>query len=420
MFAETVKFFEPGIALATRKSSGGRSSKPKVENYYKILDTRSNATPQTIKAKYIEQVKAFPPETHPEEFQRIRRAYETLRNPVKRREYDMLRKYGGRIEKLMEEAFGFMEREQWKKAESLFRQALEIAPENLQVRLGLAVVAFWQGDQRNFEEELQRATDLAPSEEEKVRVFSLKVKLLLDDERPEEALQVLNIVEKQYPGHREMLHHLYVPVYTQLGREDELWSMTRESLPVPGSESPEDIYLFIHWFNTMIDLEKWQYWSHVQQRIRRFLKSLQGEEDKLMVLKALLNEHDNFYEGGFFRGAEMLTDLMHILDGKNPQVQERRRRTRDMVRLEKELERIRDDEQLVPLIGIYAFEWFYEGYMPPEVLFFLRKSIPPEVLTAMEEMDDELAAGIMKLRKKYPLIYKRFEDRWDGCLALNK
>lgn len=50
--------------METKRQSGRRGAKPKVENYYKILDTRSNATQQTIKAKYIAQVKAFPPQQH--------------------------------------------------------------------------------------------------------------------------------------------------------------------------------------------------------------------------------------------------------------------------------------------------------------------------------------------------------------------
>jgi len=43
----------------------------------------------------------------------------------------------------------------------------------------------------------------------------------------------------------------------------------------------------------------------------------------------------------------------------------------------------------------------------------LRERIPPSLLKAMEKMKDELAGSIVKLRQKYPLIYKRFQDRWD-------
>lgn len=66
------------------KKTNRRKKKQSMENYYKILNTRANASQLTIKKKYIEMVKQYPPETHPEEFQKIRQAYETLRDPVKR------------------------------------------------------------------------------------------------------------------------------------------------------------------------------------------------------------------------------------------------------------------------------------------------------------------------------------------------
>ena len=77
--------------------------KGKIENLYKILGTRSNIGQGRIKEKYIEKLKQFPPETHPEEFQEIRRAYEILRDVNKRKQYDMRRKYGEKLEKIMEE-----------------------------------------------------------------------------------------------------------------------------------------------------------------------------------------------------------------------------------------------------------------------------------------------------------------------------
>ena len=86
--------------METKKPTRGRSKKPKLENFYKILGVRANATQSAIKQKYIVSVKSLPPETHPEEFQQVRRAYETLRDPLKRRQYDLLRKFGGKFDKI--------------------------------------------------------------------------------------------------------------------------------------------------------------------------------------------------------------------------------------------------------------------------------------------------------------------------------
>ena len=147
--------------MEDKKRARRRTRKPKVENYYKILGVRANATQDAIKKKYIEMVKAFPPETHPEEFQRIRRAYETLRDPVRRSEYELQRKYGGQLEKIMEESFEFMEAGQPDKAVKLLSQAVNISPDTCSIRLALARALLLQGDDGAFQDQIQRAFDVA-------------------------------------------------------------------------------------------------------------------------------------------------------------------------------------------------------------------------------------------------------------------
>ena len=49
-----------------------------------ILGVPANASEAEIRAAYLSKVKEFPPDRSPEEFERIRDAYDTLRDPRKR------------------------------------------------------------------------------------------------------------------------------------------------------------------------------------------------------------------------------------------------------------------------------------------------------------------------------------------------
>src|SRR5262249_2290245 len=49
-----------------------------------ILGVRPDANPEEIRAAYVRKVKEHPPDRSPEEFERIRDAYETLRDPRRR------------------------------------------------------------------------------------------------------------------------------------------------------------------------------------------------------------------------------------------------------------------------------------------------------------------------------------------------
>ena len=49
-----------------------------------VLGVRANASDEEIRAAYLSKVKEFPPDRSPGEFEKIRDAYETLRDPRKR------------------------------------------------------------------------------------------------------------------------------------------------------------------------------------------------------------------------------------------------------------------------------------------------------------------------------------------------
>jgi curved DNA-binding protein CbpA len=53
-------------------------------NPRQALGVAERATEEEIRAAYLRKVKEHPPESSPEEFERIRDAYETLRDPRRR------------------------------------------------------------------------------------------------------------------------------------------------------------------------------------------------------------------------------------------------------------------------------------------------------------------------------------------------
>jgi curved DNA-binding protein CbpA len=52
-----------------------------MEDPYQILELGPEATTEEIRAAYLRKIKQFPPERHPEEFERVRDAYDELRDP---------------------------------------------------------------------------------------------------------------------------------------------------------------------------------------------------------------------------------------------------------------------------------------------------------------------------------------------------
>jgi curved DNA-binding protein CbpA len=64
--------------------------KPKPEDPYRTLGVERNADSAQIKKAYFQLVREYSPESAPEQFQRIRAAYDQLRSPERRAQADLI------------------------------------------------------------------------------------------------------------------------------------------------------------------------------------------------------------------------------------------------------------------------------------------------------------------------------------------
>jgi len=76
------------------------SPEPKNENLYKRLGLKDNVPSEQIRKTFFKVVKIFPPEKDKGNYILIREAFDILKNPVSRNEYDTKNKFGAELEKL--------------------------------------------------------------------------------------------------------------------------------------------------------------------------------------------------------------------------------------------------------------------------------------------------------------------------------
>lgn len=98
------------------------------KNLYQILEIEPQASDKEIKAAYFRLVRQYTPEKEPEKFRVLRNAYETLKDPKSRSNYDAMLLNGEEIKKLDEEANSYIEDENWTAAISVLKRILAFAP----------------------------------------------------------------------------------------------------------------------------------------------------------------------------------------------------------------------------------------------------------------------------------------------------
>lgn len=99
-----------------------------MEALYDVLQIDSKADQKEIKKAYVKMIRKYPPEKSPEEFKKIREAYERLSDPVSRAEYDAMSNYKDVIDMHYETGSNAYDAEDYKTAIKEFKKILIIEP----------------------------------------------------------------------------------------------------------------------------------------------------------------------------------------------------------------------------------------------------------------------------------------------------
>jgi curved DNA-binding protein CbpA len=383
-----------------------KRKKEKIENLYKILGTRSNISQERIKEKYIEKLREFPPETHPEEFQEIRRAYETLKDPKKRKQYDMMRKYGDKIESIMEEVRFLMVIENYKKAEKLLKYVDEIDPDNIVVKLTQAELALAQEKFERFYSLIDELLEKCDTEKKEYIIF-IKFTMLITNGYEDRALEALEH-GKEYIVNKKDYHRLRINAFVEMEDYKKAWGEFKYAIPSIEDIGIDEVDILITWLNTAIDLEKWGEISKIQNYFRKLSKTIIDEEEISILKDQLLEEAESYADAARYRAADVFMQIVSQIDQKDIYIKERKREIQRIAKLDMELSRSLKDMEMFPYVHMKVLDLYYSKYSCDECYADFLNEYPHDMMSEMECMKEEIAYGVLRMKKKYPSLYKEF------------
>lgn len=386
----------------------------KTESHYKVLGTTAKIGQRRIREKYIEAVKKHPPESDPEMFEKIRAAYETLKNPVKRKEYDLFRKYGNKVEMMIHKAFTHFKNDELKQAEVLLERALVIVPDNAPSLIGMTRLSIIENDLQRAKMYFQRVIDGTEDPAEQAYFYTIKARFLILNEYREEALQLLDEGKRIIPEQLLAIDVARAYLHRIIDEPDEAWAVFVQLLKTHEIQGEEFIEFYMTLFTFFIDTEQWQQKEWLKKQFRSFLKTLENEETRQDFSDLLMDEYGDQLEHGHYLGAELFLDLASMMNPSSKEIQKKQQEIKKMALIQKEVLRLEADQQAYPLLYIRSVQWLYENEHEISQMLAL---IPEGMLIDLEESKEEYAASILYLRKKYPLIYKHFKKRWDDLFA---
>lgn len=99
------------------------------QNFYKILGLAASADEREIKKAYFSLMRRYPPETHPEQFMKLREAYEVLSNPEARKQYDQVADHDSHTSEQIKLATEAIEGGRYAEAQAILARLLNSRPE---------------------------------------------------------------------------------------------------------------------------------------------------------------------------------------------------------------------------------------------------------------------------------------------------
>ncbi len=400
----------------SQTGSSRRKSKKKapMENYYKVLGTTAKASEKTIRERYITKVREFPPETHPEEFQKVRLAYDTLKDPKKRQEYDLQRTHGGRLERLIKKAKKHIQEGEQDKAKALLSKALSLAPGKLELHYALGSIYLDEEEYEGFEHQFSEAYKVAP-ENYKAKVLANKAEVALDCDEEEMALEILENLQALHPEEAEEFAHLLRRAYMDLDMGEELWELAQakvNELPLDALEASH-WPRYLHWLNALTFTENWSLKSKVMSRVRKYLKNvILSQEEEARVVADLRNFSEEAMAYGDYKEASVFLELLKYMQPKDSHVISLMSRFQKEKQLDEEVNRLNKDPYIFPLVRVEAMKMYLLNNFPEKLLSFVM-SVPPNLEEMYGSDDEEFAYGLALLKKKYKGVYREYQEKWD-------
>lgn len=369
---------------------------PGSEDLYTLLGLEETATATDIKHAYYRLVRKWRPSDHPEVFKQFTQARTTLSDPVRRTEYDQTRRYGERVQALVERATAAMEQEVTN-AIPLLKQAIGIAPD-LPVPHALLAQALLRIESYPAAETELRWLLTNACRDETLH-YQLGRCLWLQD-RPKEAEESLTealIINPVYHDAQVLLSR----VYQARGQFVRAVDAVERAIAIDDVENYADFEMLLRLL--ALHLQNDNRWE-AERAVRRIEAVLpEDAEDPAAITTRLHDYALRFHKAGSFAAAYEIVQIARRRPARDPETAEAIAKLGDSLALMVEAEGLSKDD----LIRGHLKTYLHARYLERATESVKQQRLSTIQNNILAEIAGDTAAAartIEYLRREYPRI----------------
>ena len=159
-----------------------------------------------------------------------------------------------------------------------------------------------------------------------------------------------------------------------------------------------------------MELEKWGDVSKIENCIKKLAKSIVEEEDLFIFKAQLLEEAETFIEVARYREGSIYLRLICQMDKDDIEIREYSKEIQEIVNLDIELTRAMKDRYLFPYVYLKVLDLYLQHYLTSEYYDMFLDDYPHDMMSEMEYMNEEIAHGILRIKKKYPKLFREYKE----------
>lgn len=371
---------------------------------YDILSIPEEANSSDIRKAYIKKIREFPIEKYPEEFKKIRKAYEVLSDPDSRKEYDTMEKYGDEIRQLEEESLAALELEDYDRAISCLKKILIIEPSLHNIRNQLALALSYKGEHDKAIAQFRKLIELQPANANyRANLAFAYEKSALVDEAVEQFRKAFHLD----PNDINIIYSLY-NLYIRNGEYAQARKAIEEAILSKGNEGFHKFYYLFK----LVELDIFERNdSGIDRSFSRIEKLLEKHpEEKAYVAMEYGKLAYELNEEMMFDWAKKLTERAIQLDPLNEDISNLHHYTSGNEELIREYKLLEKDEKVLDPLRHSALLYIYGSSMEEEQFKESLDIMLSNCQFIARNRHEETITSIKRLMVKYPAIYEARKD----------
>ncbi len=376
---------------------------------YGVLEVAVDADFEKIREQYLQMIRQFPPETHPDRFQTIRAAYDILKDKESRRQYDRERFYGTSLSDLRSRVQKLLATGRGQEAIRLLHQIVDIKPN---VDDYLILVEGYQnyGQLKAASAAYQKALDLAHDPEEKVRVGIKGAHLSYSPgDYDQEVIDALRRVAEQYP---QVAPHLIAPDmfhhYCNMGQFKQGMAYFRRLIPRRKYLTADDFSIYIDWL-TALDQEHYhaEFDKLLESKVKPAAITAAGGPHRDKIVARLLELTEVASDPYYWRFQAITANLAHLVDPTSESARKLWREYADKHLLRLQIEDLIDDLRIPTTMVYRVLDGLFDKYQVKygDAMIQDLKTRPRRQETLSE------MAAVDFIQDTYPRVYRAFKTQ---------